>query len=114
MAEPIRKFDISWLPKVLPKKDSGPRPTPAVHTGDGMTLDRPGTVRGSTGQGKSSLLQALRAHEGQAYVVDLAKDTKLDFQTALSTILELTAAGEVKIVERDHNAADHLVALSDG
>ena len=112
MAEPIRKFDISWLPKVLPKKDSGPRPTP-VDTGEGLTLDRPVTVE-STGQGKSSLLQALRAHEGQAYVVDLAKDTKLDFQTTLSTILELTAAGDVKIVERDRNAADHLVALSDG
>lgn len=112
MAEPIRKFDISWLPKVLPKRDAGT----ASAGRDSYAAGRDIVVHGSARKPKASeaLLQALRAHEGQAYVVELAKDTNLDFQTTLSAILELTAAGDVRIVERDRNAADHLVALSDG
>lgn len=109
MVEPLRKFDISWLPKVLPKKSSGATTTPE------SLKDETVMIRGSHGEGKTNFLaQALREHGGQAYVVDLAKDTNLDFQTALSTVLELTAAGKVKIVKRDPNAADHLVALSNG
>lgn len=83
--EAQRKFDITWL-----KRSSG-----------------------ASSAANSPLLEPFRVRPDQSLrVVDIAKDSGVEFDGVLRGVLQLVSTGELEIVKRDEKADDHLVRLT--
>jgi hypothetical protein len=100
MQPPSRKFDISWVPRRGASRGAAGQQA----AGGPESAARPAVA---------GILDRLRAEPSSPqHVVDLARASGVDFQTALQAVLDLAARGEVEIRERDKIGGDHLVALA--